>query len=509
MAGRLTTHVLDTVHGRPAAGLSIELYRIDGESDTRERLLVVRTNAEGRTDGPSLPATLCAPGFMSSSSAWGTISRQSGGRTLPSRSWTKYRSALASPTRTPTTISRLASPGPTPLTVAASATVQPRVLTLARGRNASWPAAMNWPPSPRNQGGDPPLRHAGSGGGAGEGRAMDARGGFEHPHRRRRQRPRQSQGSMPTAPALLLGSHLDSVRDAGRYDGPLGILVAIEAVDHLRGRPQGLPFPVEIIAFADEEGLRFQTTYLGSCALAGSFDPAFLDLVDENGVTLRAAMEAFGGDPDALAATALRPGQAFAYLEVHIEQGPYLESADAPVGVVTAISGQSRILTAFTGEAGHAGTVAMDLRRDPPRGCRDRPGRGGPGAAHPGLLATVGTIEVTPGASNVIPGQVRFSMDIRHPEDAVRTDAVSVLERRVREAAATRSLDWRIARDHPAVPRDVSLMTRLAEAVAAAGLPVERPSGAGHDAVVMSEVVPVAMLFSAARAVSAITRQSR
>ncbi|MDF2761829.1 MAG: allantoate amidohydrolase [Thermomicrobiales bacterium] len=307
------------------------------------------------------------------------------------------------------------------------------------------------------------------------------------------------EGSMPTAPALLLGSHLDSVRDAGRYDGPLGILVAIEAVDHLRGRPQGLPLPVEIIAFADEEGLRFQTTYLGSCALAGSFDPAFLDLVDENGVTLRAAMEAFGGDPDALAATTLRPGQAFAYLEVHIEQGPYLDFADAPVGVVTAISGQSRILTAFTGEAGHAGTVAMDLRRDPLPAAAEIVLEAEDLARHTaGLLATVGTIEVTPGASNVIPGQVRFSMDIRHPEDAVRTHAVSVLERRVREAAANRSLrlDWRVARDHPAVPCDVSLMTRLAEAVAAAGLPVERlPSGAGHDAVVMSEVVPVAMLF--------------
>ena len=152
-------------------------------------------------------------------------------------------------------------------------------------------------------------------------------------------------------------------------------------------------------------------------------------------------MEAFGGDPDALAATALRPGEAFAYLEVHIEQGPYLESVDAPVGVVTAISGQSRILTAFTGEAGHAGTVAMHLRRDPLPAAAEIVLAAENLARHTsGLLATVGTIEVTPGASNVIPGQVRFSMDIRHPEDAVRTDAVSVLERRVREVAATRSL---------------------------------------------------------------------
>ena len=307
------------------------------------------------------------------------------------------------------------------------------------------------------------------------------------------------EGSEPTAPSLLLGSHLDSVRDAGRYDGSLGILVAIETVDHLRERRQPARFPVEVIAFADEEGLRFQTTYLGSCALAGSFDAAFLDLVDENGVTLREAMAAFGGDPVALAETALHPGEALAYLEVHIEQGPYLESVAAPVGVVTAISGQSRILAAFNGEAGHAGTVGMHLRRDPLPAAAEIVLAAENLAQHtPGLLATVGTIEVTPGASNVIPGQARFSVDVRHPEDAVRTGAVSALERRVREVAATRSLgiDWHIAREHSAVFCDASLAIRLAEAVAAAGLPVERlPSGAGHDAVVMSEVVPVAMLF--------------
>jgi len=307
------------------------------------------------------------------------------------------------------------------------------------------------------------------------------------------------EGSRPTAPALLLGSHLDSVRDAGRYDGPLGILVAIEAADRLRNGPQRLPFPVEVIAFADEEGLRFQTTYLGSCALAGSFDPAFLELVDANGVTLRQAMEAFGGKPDALAATALLTGEALAYLEVHIEQGPYLESVEAPVGVVTAISGQSRILAAFAGEAGHAGTVAMHLRRDPlPAAAEIVLAAENLARQTPGLLATVGTIEVTPGASNVIPGQARFSIDIRHPEDEIRTDAVSALERRVRQVAASRSLtvEWRIARDHSAVLCDPSLTNRLADAVAAAGLRVERlPSGAGHDAVVMSEIVPVGMLF--------------
>ena len=309
----------------------------------------------------------------------------------------------------------------------------------------------------------------------------------------------RAKSSAPAAPALLLGSHLDSVRDAGRYDGPLGILLAIEVVDHIRARERDLPFPVEVIAFADEEGLRFQTTYLGSCALAGSFDPAFLDLIDTDGITLREAMGTFGGDPGALADAALRPGEARAYVEVHIEQGPYLESVDAPVGVVTAIAGQSRILITFTGEAGHVGTVAMDLRRDPlPAAAETILAAEDLARQTTSLLATVGTIDVTPGASNVIPGQVRFSLDVRHPEDPVRAGAVSALERRVHEVASTRSLgvEWRIARDDPAVPCDPLLTARLAEAVAAAGLPVERlPSGAGHDAVVMSKVMPVAMLF--------------
>jgi allantoate deiminase len=254
-----------------------------------------------------------------------------------------------------------------------------------------------------------------------------------------------------------------------------------------------------VIAFADEEGLRFQTTYLGSCALAGSFSPAFLDLVDTDGITLREALGTFGGDPRALADAALRSGEARAYIEVHIEQGPYLESVDAPIGVVTAIAGQSRILIAISGEAGHAGTVPMYLRRDPlPAAAEIVLAAEDLARQTSGLLATVGTIDVTPGASNVIASRARFSLDVRHPENPVRTNAVSALERRARDVAATRSLgvEWRVARDHPAVPCDAPLTTRLAEAVAAAGLPVERlPSGAGHDAVVMSEIVPVAMLF--------------
>ncbi|MBA3450472.1 MAG: allantoate amidohydrolase [Chloroflexia bacterium] len=307
------------------------------------------------------------------------------------------------------------------------------------------------------------------------------------------------EGANPNAPALLLGSHFDSVRDAGRYDGPLGLLVAIEAVERLQRAGRGGQLPIEIVAFVDEEGLRFQTTYLGSCALAGTFDPAFLDLVDADGVSLREAMVEFGGDPDDLSGAALRPGDAFAYVEVHIEQGPYLESIDVPVGVVTAISGQTRILAAFTGEAGHAGTVAMNLRRDPlPAAAECVLAAEKLARDSPGLLATVGSIDARPGASNVIPGESQFSLDVRHPDDAVRRDAVAKLERFAQETAARRSLDldWRVARDHPAVKCDASLVSRLDAAVTASGVSLQHlPSGAGHDAVVMSSVVPVAMLF--------------
>ncbi len=312
------------------------------------------------------------------------------------------------------------------------------------------------------------------------------------------QRGRYESGQ-PASPALLFGSHLDSVRDAGRYDGPLGILVALAAVEALAATGRRLPFPIEIVAFPDEEGLRFQTTYLGSSVLAGSFDPDLLERTDENGVTLRQAIDAFGGDPDALAAAALRPGEAFAYVEVHIEQGPHLESIDAPVGVVTAISGQTRVLVSFTGEAGHAGTVAMHLRRDPlPAAAELVLAAEAFASEQSGTLATVGQLQVSPGATNVIPGRVEMSLDVRHPGDGQRIAALATLETRVREIAAQRSLrcEWQIMRDHSAVLCDEMLTRRLREAVQKTGLSVETlPSGAGHDAVVMATCLPVAMLF--------------
>lgn len=303
----------------------------------------------------------------------------------------------------------------------------------------------------------------------------------------------------PAARKLVIGSHIDSVRDAGRYDGVLGVMIAIGALERLGGE-QRLPFPVEIVAFPDEEGLRFQTTYLGSAALAGSFDPAWLDLTDDDGVTLREAVRQCGGNATQIAGARLLPDEAFAYLEVHIEQGPRLEGAGCALGTVTAISGQTRINVVFTGEAGHAGTVPMAMRRDP-----------APAAAAmviaaemmaretPELLATVGRIVTEPGASNVIPGSVAFTLDVRHPIDEERSTAVQALRMLATEEARKRGLelDWRVMRDHPATPCDPALTEVIhGAATDAMGIPAPAlPSGAGHDAVTMAEAVPVGMMF--------------
>lgn len=306
-------------------------------------------------------------------------------------------------------------------------------------------------------------------------------------------------GSDPTAPALLIGSHLDSVRNGGRYDGPLGILVAISVVERLSGTGHRLPFPIEVIAFAEEEGLRFQATYLGSRAVAGTFDAALLDLTDGERITLRQAVRHFGGNPDDVSSCALAGTQVFGYVEVHIEQGPRLESRGLPVGVVTGIAGQTRADVTFRGETGHAGTVAMELRRDPlPAAAEFVLAVEHVGRSTTELVATVGAVSVDPGASNVIPGSVELSLDLRHPDDVVRDRAVVELHDRARNIAVARNLDvnWQIVQENAAVPCDPELTALLARAVAAAGYSVEMlPSGAGHDGVAISAIAPIAMLF--------------
>ena len=222
-------------------------------------------------------------------------------------------------------------------------------------------------------------------------------------------------------PALLLGSHLDSVRDAGRYDGPLGVLVAIAAVQAIHDGELRLPFAIEVVAFADEEGWRYGTTYLGSKALAGSFDAADLYRTDVAGVTMADAIRSFGGDPERIREDRWNAGELLGYCEVHIEQGPVLEARGLPVGVVSAIAGQSRHHLTFTGAAAHAGTTPMNHRRDAlvaasafVQAVEDYT------TGKAGLVATVGQLTVEPGAANVVPGEVSLSLDVRHADDAER-----------------------------------------------------------------------------------------
>ena len=289
-------------------------------------------------------------------------------------------------------------------------------------------------------------------------------------------------GSDPGAGTLLLGSHLDTVRDAGAFDGPLGVIAAIECVERLRAQEVSLPFAVDVIGFSDEEGLRFGTAYLGSRAVAGTLDDAARALI--------------GGDADA---ASRRGERLLGYVELHIEQGPVLEQRDAPVAVVTAIAGATRAEVAFTGRAGHAGTVPMELRRDAAAALAElvlaveAAGRG-----TPGLVATVGQLSAEPGAPNVIPGRAVGSLDVRHADDATRAAAVAALAERAAEIAGRRGVElaWEERMETAAVAMDPALTALLEQAVAARGLPAVRlPSGAGHDAVALSELTGTAMLF--------------
>jgi allantoate deiminase len=289
-------------------------------------------------------------------------------------------------------------------------------------------------------------------------------------------------GSDPDAGTLLLGSHLDTVRDAGAFDGPLGVIAAIECVERLRAREVSLPYPVDVYGFSDEEGLRHGTAYLGSGAVAGTLDDAARALAGD------------GAD-----AASRRGERLLGYVELHIEQGPVLEERDAPVAVVEAIAGATRAEVAFTGRAGHAGTVPMDLRRDAACALAELVlAVEAAGRDTPGLVATVGQLAAEPGAPNVIPGRAVASLDARHCDDAVRRAAVARLAEGAAEIAARRRLElaWEERMATPAVAMDATLTELLAEAVAARGLPeVRLSSGAGHDAVALSGLTGTAMLF--------------
>jgi allantoate deiminase len=309
----------------------------------------------------------------------------------------------------------------------------------------------------------------------------------------------RSEGAEPGAPALMLGSHLDTVPDAGRWDGALGVLAGIEVAGRLRGRAGELPFALEVVAFADEEGSRFGTAFLGSSALAGSFDQSSLRRTDADEVTLEEAIRGFGGDPAGLDDAKREPGSLIGYAELHIEQGPALEALDIPLGVVSGISGQTRAAVRFTGTPGHAGTVPMELRRDALAAAaelvvavetlaRDTPG----------VVATVGNIEALPGAANVIAGRAELVVDVRHPEDVDRIWTVGRLRERAEEIAARRGIacEWEPLHEQAAVRCDPGLTGRMFQALEDVGVePNSLTSGAGHDAATMAQVAPVAMLF--------------
>jgi len=306
-------------------------------------------------------------------------------------------------------------------------------------------------------------------------------------------------GVTPDAKLLLLGSHLDTVRDAGKFDGPLGVLVAIACVQELNEKNQRLPFAIEVVGFGDEEGVRFQSTYLGSRALAGTFDTAELKRTDAHGVTMAQAIRAFGGNPDDIMSAKLDPNRVLGYVEVHIEQGPVLEQNNLPIGVVSAIAGQTRAQLVFAGEAGHAGTVPMGLRRDALCAAAAFVSKVESHAQDcAGLVATVGKLTVLPGASNVIPGEVQLSLDVRHAEDAVRVRACAELKALAEQIARARgmTLMFETVHQNPAVLCDRQLTSVMESAVRQQQCEVlSLPSGAGHDAAAMAAVTPVTMLF--------------
>jgi allantoate deiminase len=307
------------------------------------------------------------------------------------------------------------------------------------------------------------------------------------------------EGDVPGGPALLLGSHIDSVREGGGYDGVLGVVLPLICMEALGRSGIRLPYAVEIVVFGDEEGVRFPVTLTGSRALAGTVDPAVLEARDDTGISLADALAAFGGLPGELPAAASRPSALLGFMEIHIEQGPVLEAEGLPVGVVTAIASAARFTVTLSGEAGHAGTVPMRRRRDALAGAAEmillveRCGRDLAEA-----VATVGRLELKPDAVNVVPGWTRFTLDLRAPGEERLEALVASVCSGIEAIASRRDLAWSIAPTHRArgCVMAPALTRRLSRAVAETGLPVQHlPSGAGHDAMALAELTPTAMLF--------------
>jgi allantoate deiminase/N-carbamoyl-L-amino-acid hydrolase len=305
----------------------------------------------------------------------------------------------------------------------------------------------------------------------------------------------------PDAGLLITGSHYDTVIDAGAFDGRLGILLPIAVAGRLRRQGVQLPYTLEVVAFAEEEGVRFGSTFLGSSAVAGRFDPALLELRDAEGITMREAMCGAGLDPAAIPAAARDPLRLLGFVEVHIEQGPVLLNENQPLGVVTAIAGGRRSLLTVSGEAGHSGTVPMGLRRDAAAAAAEivlaveRLCSG-----TPGLVGTVGRLEVPGGAINTIAGRCELSLDIRAGDDAIRDRAHAQVLAEIQRIAGRRRVEVAVrpvleAAATPCAPALQRAIARSVERVTGSTHARSLPSGAGHDAMMMAAIAPVGMLF--------------
>ncbi|MHA7879297.1 MAG: M20 family metallo-hydrolase [Saccharospirillum sp.] len=301
------------------------------------------------------------------------------------------------------------------------------------------------------------------------------------------------------APTLIIGSHQDTVRQGGKYDGMLGILLPLVVLQHLHETGQALPVNIELVAFSDEEGARFASTLVGSSALAGTFDPAMLEAKDAQGTTLAQALRDLGANPNHIPALARDPARVCGFLEVHIEQGPVLESLDLPVGVVTAITGIERHAVSIVGKAGHAGTTPMHLRRDAlvaatqvvqavNQLCRDTDD----------LVGVVGELVVTPNAVNVIPSRVDLTIELRSPRSEVRLAARDTLFKTIKQRLENQGCDWqhRLTYQQQEVQCAQAMQQKLSQAIEQAGHASHALfSGAGHDGLAMASLTDVGMLF--------------
>ena len=307
------------------------------------------------------------------------------------------------------------------------------------------------------------------------------------------------EGRTPGAPAIMIGSHIDTVVDGGKYDGNLGVTAAIAAVADLARRGERLGHAIEVAAFGEEEGSRYSAHILTSSALIGAVKPSMLDLEDSDGISIRDALRSAGGDAKAYRACARKRGEIAAYVELHIEQGPVLYGRGQALAAVTTINGSMRYAVQVEGFAGHAGTVPMDQRRDALAAASEMVlDVERVAATTPDLVTTVGRIKASPGVTNVIPGVVEFTIDIRSPSDSVRRRASKGLLSSLRAIATRRKVKIKaeIYQENPAVALDPSVIDAVAETISACGHePIRLASGAGHDAMIMQKLCPSGMIF--------------